>query len=86
MVMTLYAFRLLSHFEQSDLLYRDGTYIGKRKYGRFTALLYQFDSFYVEVIYKKYRSHIRQLRCFQTTLLLTPYLDQINVEELVRCL
>lgn len=83
--MTVYDFRMLSDCEQIDLLYKEGVYIGKRAHPGATILLYQLDAFYVEVYYQKYRCLVKRLHCFTSTILLNPYLEQINVEELVKC-
>ena len=79
--MTLFDFQLLSDNERIHLLYHEGVYIGKRKKEQLTALLYQLDSFYVEVIYRKYRRHIASMRCTASTAILDPYLEQIPVEH-----
>ncbi len=81
--MTMYDFQLLPEQQQIDVLYQFGVYIGKRKIKISIILLYQFESFYVEVFYKKYRSHVKHLHCFESTELLDPYLEQIDVENLV---
>ena len=81
--MTMYDFQLLPEQEQIDRLYQFGVYIGKRKEAFSIILLYQFESFYVEVHYRKYRSHVIKLHCFESTELLDPYLEQIDVENLV---
>ena len=47
------------------------------------ALLYQLDSFYVEIYYRKYRCHVLGLRCFTAMEKLDPYLDQVPVDNLV---
>lgn len=81
--MTMYDFQLLPEQQQIDMLYQFGVYIGKRKVKISIILLYQFESFYVEVFYRKYRSHVKHLHCFESTELLDPYLEQIDVENLV---
>lgn len=78
--MTLFEFKLLTDADQLDLLYSEGVYIGKRKENNQTILLYQLDSFYVEVFYKKYRYFVSEVRCTDSTSCLEPYLEQINVE------
>jgi hypothetical protein len=83
MVMLMYDFQLLPEQQQIEILYRTGVYVGKRKEGISVILLYQLESFYVEVFYIKYRSHVMQLHCFDSTELLDPYLEQIDVENLV---
>lgn len=81
--MKLIDYELLPLREQINVLYREGVYIGKRREGIFTILLYQVDSFYVEVFYKKYRYYVSKLSCFTSTEFLDPYLEQIEVEYLV---
>ena len=81
--MTLFDFKLLAENDQLDLLYKEGVYIGKRKHNEIIVLLYQLDSFYVEVFYKKYRYYVQEVRCTDRTDCLDPYLEQINVEQLV---
>ena len=81
--MELIEYKLLSLREQINVLYRDGVYIGKRKEENLSILLYQVDSFYVEVVYRKYRCHVNKLRCFTSTAFLDPYLEQVEVEYVV---
>lgn len=78
--MTLMEFQDLTESEQVNTLYREGVYVGKRKQGRFKVLLYQLESFYLEVFYSSYRRHIYKIRCSDSTAMLDPYLEQINVE------
>ena len=80
--MTLFDFQLLSEGDQITVLYNEGVYIGKRKKKEMTALLYQVDSFYVEIVYKKYRRYIASMKCTASTAILDPYLEQISVEYL----
>ena len=81
--MTLIEFRLLSESDQQEAIYKHGTYIGKRKHGRFPVLLYQLDSFYIEIYYICYRKTIDHMYSFSSTALIDPYLPQINIEILV---
>ena len=81
--MKLHDFELMAETEQIDQLYRYGVYIGKRRDAFSVILLYQLEGFYVEVYYRKYRSHVKKLHCFETTEQLDPYLEQIDVENLV---
>jgi hypothetical protein len=83
--MTSYDFRLLSHQQQVEKLYHDGVFIGKQMNGSRTIVLYQLDSFYVEIIYTKYRYFINSLRIYRSISKLDPYLDEINVGELIKC-
>jgi hypothetical protein len=81
--MTMLEFKLLTQNEQIDLLYAEGIYIGKRKKNDQDLVLYQLESFYVEIIYHEYRKLINKIRCFNSTSLIEPYLEQIFVENLV---
>lgn len=82
--MTLYEYHSLSEDVQIELLYEQGIYLGKRKDRQITAVLYQLFDFYVEVLYIKYRYHIHEMKYFHSTDLLQPYLEQIDVEELMK--
>lgn len=81
--MTIYDFQLLPEQQQIEMLYKEGVYIGKRRESISCIILYQFESFYVEVYYRKYRSQIKYFHCFESTDYLDPYLEQIDVENLV---
>jgi len=78
-------FRLLEDSVQVDLLYEKGCYLGKRRADECIILLYQLDSFYAEIYYRRYRRIIQQILCFQSTQFLDPYLQQMDVHELVDC-
>jgi hypothetical protein len=79
----MYEFRILSDQEQLDIVYSKGVYIGKRKTRGLVSVLYQVESFYVELFYKKYRYHISHTRCSASIVIAEPYLDQIDLAELV---
>lgn len=81
--MTMFEFGLLPDNEKIDILYNQGVYIGKRRVEKLSVLLYQLETFYVEVYYKKHRRHVTRVYCFSSTTLLDPYLEQIDVEHLV---
>lgn len=81
--MTMYEFRILSEQEQLDIIYSMGVYIGKRKAKELVSVLYQVESFYVELFYRKYRYHITHSRCSSSIAIAEPYLDQIDLGQLV---
>ena len=81
--MKLSQFHQLTFDEKVHTIYDHGVYIGKRKREGYTILLYQVAGFYVEVVYKKYRYVILNLESFDSTELLQPYLDAIDLEALV---
>jgi len=72
-------FERLSQEEQLNLLQRSGIYIGKLRKEALTAVLYQLETFYVEVFYRKYRRLIKELRCFESASLIDPYLEQTDL-------
>ena len=82
-MMTQMDFRLLPQTEQLDVLYTTGVFIGKRKLGSTSVLLYQLEGFYVEVFYKKHRCFTTKIHCFRSTEYLDPYLEEIELESLV---
>jgi hypothetical protein len=76
-------FELLAEKDQLALLYKHGVYIGKRKVAQSVRLLFQLDSFYVEIEYVSYRLQISKILCTDSTDILDHYLGQIQVEYLV---
>jgi len=79
--MTLHDFMLLPKRRQIDVIYEEGVYIGKRNHQQQSIVVYQVQTFYVEVFYRKYRYFISDIHCFTSVDLLTPYLSQINVGD-----
>jgi hypothetical protein len=82
-VMTMFDFQQLPQDEQVATLYDQGVYLGKRKEKNQAVLLYQYESFYVEVFYSIYRQFISKIHLSVNTVILDPYLEQIDVEDLV---
>jgi hypothetical protein len=81
--MTMYEFRILGDQEQLDIIHGQGVYIGKRKAKDLVSVLYQVESFYVELFYKRYRYFISHSRCSSSVTIAEPYLEQIDLAELV---
>lgn len=67
---------------QFKLLHKHGVYVGKRKLGEQTVVLFQLHGFYVEVFYKEYRKVLDRISASDNPDILQPYLDQINVRDL----
>ncbi len=76
--MTLYDFIALDEQEQAEAVW-NGVFIADREDQEHRILLYQIDSFYVEVYYHKEYNVIRRFRPFSSTDQLQPYLEQINI-------
>ncbi|HUR09838.1 MAG TPA: hypothetical protein VM012_00630 [Flavitalea sp.] len=81
--MTIFEFRKRSIRQQAAILYKHGVYIGKRSEDGKIMLLYQLNAYYVELFYNEYRKHIHWIGCFESTDLLDPYLENMNVADLV---
>lgn len=81
--MRLQEFKRLPQQEQTALLYEQGVYIGKRKQGATVVVLYQLEGFYAEVFFRVYRRIIDRIFCFSDTKRLDPYLNGMDVEQLV---
>lgn len=75
-------FNELMEDQQFDLLHRDGVYVGKRKEGKQTIVLFQLYSFYIEVYYKQYRKQIDHIVTSDDANILHSYIDQVDVSEL----
>ena len=76
-------FLQLTYNEQIELLTAQGLYIGKRGRRPKVSLLFQLDSFYVEISYVKYRLQIASIRCSTCTSILDPYFELMDVPLLV---
>jgi hypothetical protein len=73
--MELNEFERLSANEKIDLLHKEGVYVGKSKIGETVAVLYQFEGFYVEIFYRKYRVQIERINCFTSASGIDAYLN-----------
>jgi len=80
--MTFYQFRSLSEYKQYEYIKRKGVFIAKRISTAYKFLLYQIDSFYVELKYNLFETKIEVIRCFSGTKDLDPYLGDISLPEL----
>ena len=76
-------FELLSVDEQVELIRNEAVFLLKRKENHILFLLFQFDVFYVEIAYKKYRREIQCINVFESTDQLDPYFKDWDVEEFI---
>ena len=81
--MNLSDFRVLNEMEQKEAI-RESTHVGTRYDEDHVILLYQIDSFYVEVYYHREYEVIKRFRSFRSTEQLKPYLRQIDISALNR--
>ena len=72
----------LSEDQQFDILHRDGVYVGKRKLGGQSVVLFQLYGFYVEVYYKQYRKQVDRSVATDNTDVLHFYIDQVSIRGL----
>lgn len=81
--MTLYDYALLSPEEQADATWKHGAFIAVGDMGPTKVLLYQLQSFYVEVYYNCERGEIERFRYFDSVDHLEPYLAAIDLSDLL---
>jgi hypothetical protein len=75
--MTLYQFLTLDEMEQAEAIW-EGVHIADREDEEHRILLYQIESFYVEVFYHNEYNVIRSSRPFASVEQLVPYSDRIR--------
>ena len=80
--MTQYHWQALDEMQQAEAVW-SGTLLGDRQEELHTVLLYQIDGFYVEVYFNKEHGKRVRFRAFSTPDQLIPYLEYINIEELL---
>lgn len=80
--MTINEFMALDETSQAEALINKACIIGRDE-DKFKVLLYQVDSFYVEVYYHKEHREIKRLLPFEDTDFLEPYLNSIDISELI---
>jgi hypothetical protein len=81
--MTLDEFTLLNEPSQAKTLLEKGIYLTDRLYKNFSIILYQLDSFYVEVYHNLRYDIMQGMRCFEDEDALQPYLESIDISCLV---
>jgi hypothetical protein len=83
--MTLHQFNKLDEIEQADIIWENGVLLGSRTDGAYKHILYQIDSFYVELHYHIEHSELIGARVFANPDHLHPYLEQmtIHLQELL---
>lgn len=79
--LSLVEFMELPQELQFEVLHKHGVYVGKRKIDKQSVVLFQLHGFYVEVYYKQYRKIIDHLITSESTDILQPYLEQINIKD-----
>lgn len=78
--MTLYQFNTLDGMEQAEVLWDIGVHIGERRDEEHKILLYQIDSFYVEVFYHQQYNVIRKIESFSSVEQLALYIEKMTFD------
>ena len=81
--MTLQHFNTLSEHKQHRKLLVNGTWLAERHTEDSNVLLFQLDTFYVEVYFTKQGDEIVHSHSFETTDELDPYLQDIDLSCVV---
>lgn len=81
--MTHNEYERLDEFGQVEVLFNQGIHIADRADDKYCMILFQIDDFYVELYYHLERDTLKKLRSFKHTRFIEPYLDQIDLSELL---
>lgn len=81
--MTLQHFNKLSQHKKHRNLLVNGVWLADRQTEEATVLLFQLDSFYVEIFFSKQDDDITQSNCFDSVDYLDPYLEDIDLSCIV---
>ena len=84
--MTLKEFKALTPQKQYRVIVRTGVYLGERSLPGLKAQLFQVGSFYLEAFYRLPTEEMEYMKVFETTTALDPYLEAIDLHELLSCL
>lgn len=80
--MTFNEFRQLGVDEQELALWSQGVEVGQRRDTWFSYLLFQVDSFYIEVRFNVREEMIDRIVAFEDTDQLEPYLPEVDIDAL----
>ena len=80
----LYEFNSLNNNEKHEAIMEYAVQVGERFDDNYGIMLYQFDNFYVELFFDADGNKIKRFRGFENDELLSPYLEQIDLQELKR--
>jgi hypothetical protein len=80
--MTVKEFQKLPDEEQFMILKERGVLIGQRENDHHYARLYRIDGFYMELFFLRWSQRLWKYHSLDHEVILTPYLDQINIDQL----
>jgi hypothetical protein len=84
-MLTYHEFQALNEDMQTQLLSLDGVYLDlNRSKGRYHIELYALYNFYVEIFFERSTEEPMYLKAFQKMKSLDPYLEMIDIGEILR--
>ncbi len=84
--MKMCQFERLPFKTKSSVLFQCGVYLDKIENQGYKLQLFQLDAFYIEVQYCKKKNRITHYKIFDTTDLLEPYLQGIDIKDVLQWL
>ncbi|MEO6453156.1 MAG: hypothetical protein ABIN97_03745 [Ginsengibacter sp.] len=81
--MTLCEYNYLDQTAQFETLYNHGIHISDRADTEHCIILFQLHSFYVELYFHIEHNSLKKFRSFSNMDYIKPYLEQIDLSELV---
>ena len=81
--MRLSDFLLLNGEEKKLAVLHEGVLVAKRRNQDFLVFLFHFGHFYVETFCNTENKAVEEFRIFDDTRPLTPYLDEIQIDDLL---
>ena len=79
--MTLHQFTRLTQDEQATATWQNGTFLAIAAMDHIKILLYQLNSFYVEVFYDTSTAKVCMIKSFTDVEELEPYLHKVDITE-----
>lgn len=83
--MTLKEFKALTPQKQYRVIRYTGVYLGERSLTTLKAELFQVGGFYLEAFYRLPGEEMAFMKVFEGTTALEPYLQAIDLRELLSC-
>ena len=77
--MTFYQFNALDEMDQAEAIWEKSVFLKDRTEGEYKYILYQVDSFYVELHYNLEHNVLKRGRVFANPDHLQPYLEQMTI-------
>ena len=82
--MNLCEFRLMNLNDQAEITWEHGVLLDHREEGKQNMILYRINNFFSEIHYDQDMNEITGIKSFESDAGLQPYLDKIDLDELLR--